>query len=126
MLKIASEYSLDAIRINESATTLSETEKRTGLARALTLAANCYVRADAAVTATGLFPTAIETTCVDPLTNINQQEAFRSYFDLCMKWDKRCVDAERLNLKGDQVLETLPDSWKAQPSIGSGLIFPFF
>lgn len=124
LLKLASEYSRNAIRIYESATTLSESEKRSGLARALALAANCYVRADSAVTAEGLFQTAIETTGVDPLTKITQREAFASYSDLCSKWDKRAVDAERLKLKGAQVNDTLPDGWKGQQGIVSGLIFP--
>jgi tetratricopeptide (TPR) repeat protein len=124
LLKLASEYSRNAIRIYESATTLSESEKRAGLARALALAANCYVRADSAVTAEGLFQTAIETTGVDPLTKISQREAFRSYSDLCLKWDKRAIDAERLKSKGVQVNDSLPDGWKDHQGIVSGLTFP--
>ena len=126
LLKLASEYSRNAIQVYESATTLSETEKRMGLGRALGLAANCYVRANAAVTAEGLFQTAIEATGVDPLTKLTQREAFRSYSDLCRQWDKRTVDAEKLNLKVVQVHDSLPDAWKSQPSIVSGLIFPAF
>jgi tetratricopeptide (TPR) repeat protein len=124
MLKLASEYSREALRIYETATTLTATETRAGLGRALSLAASCYVRADSAVTAEGLFQTAIETTGVDPLTKIVQRETFRSYSELCRKWDKRHVDAERLQERSKEINETLPDAWKDKPSIVGGLVFP--
>lgn len=124
MLKLASEYSREAIRIYETATTLTATEMKLGLGRALSLAACCYVRADSAVTAEGLFQTAIETTGVDPLTKLVQRETFRSYSQLCRKWDKRHVDAERLQERSNEINETLPDTWKDKPSIVGGLVFP--
>jgi tetratricopeptide (TPR) repeat protein len=124
MLKLASEYSREAIRIYETATTLTATETKVGLGRALGLAACCYVRADSAVTAEGLFQTAIETTGVDPLTKIVQRETFRRYAELCRKWDKRQADAEKLQERSNEINETLPDTWKDKLSIMGGLVFP--
>ena len=124
MLKLASEYSRDALKTYETGATLSETEKRNGLGLALGLVASCYVRADAAVTAEGLFQTAIDTSGVEPMTKIAQREAYRSYSALCAKWDNRQADTERLERKSVEISDTLADAWKDKPAIMSGLVFP--
>ena len=124
LLKIASDYSRSAIQIFESATTLAESERRAGLHRALGLAAKCYFRVDAAVTAEGLFKTAMETTKNDPLTKIAQRDIIQNYAELCRKWDKRAADADDLLSKSSEIEQSLTDPWRDKHGILSGIVFP--
>lgn len=123
MLQLASEYARDALSIYEKSKTLPESEKQAGLGRALSLVASCYVIADAAVTAEGLFQTAIDTKGVDPLTTIARREAYHNYSELCNKWDKRDADATRLGQQSAEINGSLSEGWKDKPAIVSGLLF---
>jgi tetratricopeptide (TPR) repeat protein len=124
MLKLASEYSREALGIYEKSTQLADMEKQGGLGRALNLVASCYVHADAAVTAEGLFQSAIDMPGVDPLTRIARREVYRSYAELCRKWDKRQADMERLDQQSVDINDSLASGWADKPAITSGLIFP--
>jgi tetratricopeptide (TPR) repeat protein len=101
-----------------------------GLRRVLTIVAECYHQAGGAVTAEGLFQSA-----TDLKSNKNKassgslsqqlelQEAYRGYSELCRKWDKRESDAKTLLEKAHKIDEALPNGWKGKAGIYSSLWF---
>jgi hypothetical protein len=94
------------------------------LGRALSLAASCYLRTGSAVTAEGLFQTAVEKAGgTDPLSKIAHHEAYQNYSELCRQWENRHSDSERLAKESQSIHDSLPEAWKNKPSIISGLSF---
>ena len=101
-----------------------------GLRRVLTIVAECYHQAGGAVTAEGLFQSATDSknnknkaSTVALSQQLELQEAYRGYSELCSKWDKREGDAKKLLEKAHKIDETLPSGWKGKAGIYSSLWF---
>jgi tetratricopeptide (TPR) repeat protein len=126
-LKLASQYSGEAITGFETLEKAAPDRTRAGLGRALYLAATCYHLAGEAVTAEGLFQTAIDHTkkcaATSPLSVLDCRDAYQSYAKLCKEWEKRERDSERLEEKAKEMDESLSEGWKRKAGIHSGLWF---
>jgi tetratricopeptide (TPR) repeat protein len=96
-----------------------------GLRRVLTIVATCYHQAGNAVTAEGLFQSATDKKkkATGTLSQLELQEAYRGYSELCSKWDKREGDAKKILEKSLKIEETLPNGWKGKAGIYSALWF---
>lgn len=125
-LSKASEYAKKALAAYDDTPGGKSAE---GLRRVLTIVAECYHQAGGAVTAEGLFQSAISITNKNKVTagtlsqQLELQEAYRGYSDLCSKWDKRQGDAKKLLEKAYKIDETLPKGWKGKAGIYSALWF---
>lgn len=126
-VKLASDYSSSALSFAEKLQNrVSDLEYHHALGRSLDLVACCYARVDSALTAEGLFQSAIdslEKASKDPLAKLSLRDAHNDYASLLRQWDKRSRDAEIQEEKGQVVNDTLPQAWKDKPSILSGLMF---
>jgi len=126
-LKLASEYSSNALSFAEKLKgEVSDQDYQGALGRSLRLVASCYARADSALTAEGLFQSAIdslEKASKDPMARLDLRDAHEHYAALLHQWDKRSRDAEIQEEKGRNVNELLPEGWKDKSSICSGLRF---
>jgi hypothetical protein len=100
-----------------------------GLRRVLTIVATCYHQAGGAVTAEGLFQSATDiknnkkATSIGTLSQLELQEAYRGYSDLCSKWEKRSGDSKKLLEKAQTIDNDLPIGWKGKAGIYSSLWF---
>jgi tetratricopeptide (TPR) repeat protein len=127
-LKLASEYSSTALSFAEKLQNqVSQRIYHHALGRSLRLVATCYARADSALTAEGLFQSAIDSlkiaSSIDPLACLDLRDALEDYATLLHQWDKRSGDAEKQQEKAQQVNKSLPGEWKDKSSICSGLVF---
>lgn len=127
-LKLASEYSSTALSFAEKLEAqVSPQEYHGALGRSLRLVASCYARADSALTAEGLFQSAIvsleKASCRDPLVCLDLRDAHDNYASLLSQWDKRSRDAEIQQERATAVNESLSEGWKDKSSICSGLTF---
>lgn len=128
-LKQASEYSSTALSFAEKLEhQVSRRKYHHALGRSLRLVASCYARADSALTAEGLFQSAIDSLKIasstgDPLTCLDLRDAHKDYATLLHQWDKRLGDAEKQKQEAHQVNKSLLGEWKDKPSICSGLVF---
>jgi tetratricopeptide (TPR) repeat protein len=113
------------------------------LCRVLTLIATCYHKTDAAVTAQGLFQSAIDSghalspasssssgsnnppsiAHMSPMALLDLREAYRRYAILCRDWEKREGEAERYEKQADAITAQLPPGWQDKSSIYSSLWF---
>ena len=91
--------------------------------RLLTLVATCYHRTHQAVTAEGLFQTAMDDTATDLLHRMNLRDAHRGYAKLCQEWEKRERDAETHTLKAEVIDQSLPEGWRGKSAIHAQLWF---
>mmetsp|Transcript_2474 Transcript_2474/g.3646 ORF Transcript_2474/g.3646 Transcript_2474/m.3646 type:complete len:464 (-) Transcript_2474:37-1428(-) len=127
-LKLASEYSREAMLIFEQKAidiNLTELERQNGLSRALTLVALCYVRANSAVMAEGLYQAAIDKyVSTDPFIKMAHRDSLSRYSDLCKKWEKREADARRLEQTSNEVNSSIPHNWRDKHGIMCGLTIP--
>ena len=115
-LKLASEYSGKALKINDEISNADQS-----LSRILCLVASCYARAGSAVTAEGLFQSAIDSCNTDsPVSNIDARSVMVNYSKLCDDWDKREADAEKYRLRAIESDDQLVDGWRGLASIYSG------
>ncbi|KAL3935315.1 MAG: hypothetical protein SGBAC_009143 [Bacillariaceae sp.] len=96
-----------------------------GMRRVLSTVADCYHQAGSAVTAEGLFQTAIDKKNViqHPSVLLELQDSYSSYAKLCENWDKREGDAKRLKDQATEIENRLPDGWKGKSGIYSSLWF---
>jgi hypothetical protein len=126
-LKLASEYSSTALSIAEKLEgKLCETDYRRALGRSLRLVASCYAQADSAVTAEGLFQSAIDSlkkASKNSLSQLDLRDTHDGYARLLHQWDKRSRDAENQEKNSANVNESLSQGWRDKSSICSGLDF---
>ena len=120
-LKKASDYASKALKVYDSDGTLG----KEGMCRILSIVASCYQEAENAVTAEGLFQSAINRKELPPgpLSLLCLKEAVLSYEKLCRNWDKREGDAKRLEAEAEEIDESLPDPWKGKSGIHGSLWF---
>jgi tetratricopeptide (TPR) repeat protein len=110
-LQKASDYAKKALSIYDANESRIGKE---GMVRVLTVVADCYVRADSAVTAEGLYQSAIDkTNNTSPLqSKLQKQQAFLQYSQLCQNWEKRCGDAKKLLETAKELEAALPSKWQ--------------
>jgi hypothetical protein len=104
-----------------------------GYPRTLTMMATCYHKSGGAVTAEGLFQTAIASAKIskpqkqqhhlDALTKVQHRDALQGYANLCNDWDRRESDAARLEAQASEMNDSLPGRWKCKSGIHSTLWF---
>jgi hypothetical protein len=111
-----------------------------GLPRVLTVTATCYQHADNAVTAEGLFQSAIadgggrrkaarggdsmqQGQPLGTLATLELREAYLRYADLCTQWDRREGDARKHLEKAAALDGTLPPGWRGKSGIHGSLWF---
>lgn len=96
-----------------------------GMRRVLSTVADCYHQAGSAVTAEGLFQTAIDRKNLPPHPSVllELQDSLKSYAKLCENWEKREGDAKRLQDQAMEIENQLPDGWKGKSGIYSSLWF---
>ena len=122
-LKIASENAKKALRLSEDEQGMDPREHQFLLGRSLSVVASCFVRADSAVIAEGLFQSSVDALKkgVGPLNQLALKETYQKYANLCYKWDKRKSDGEKLEQEHDNI--ELRNGWKGQQELLAGLIF---
>lgn len=101
------------------------TFNKEGFGRTLSLLGTCYHKSENAVTAQGLFQSAVD---YRPLHNnslqaLERRDALTRYANLCREWEKRQGDANRLQTQADMVDESLPDGWRGKSLIHGSLWF---
>lgn len=96
-----------------------------GMRRVLSTVADCYHQAGSAVTAEGIFQTAIDKKKVlqHPSVLLELQDSYLNYAKLCENWEKRQGDAKQLKEKAMEIENQLPDGWKGKSGIYSSLWF---
>jgi len=123
----ASEFASKALKLNDDNKDALGGFKDEGLRRTLTLLAICCHRSSSAVTAEGLFQSAVENDdkCAvsNPLSNLELRDAFVAYSELCRDWDRREHDADRLVQQASDVDGSLPPGWRGKSGIHSSLWF---
>ncbi len=120
-LKKASEYAkqgLDALGNDSS----FEDE---GIRRVLSIVAACYQQAGSAVTSEGLYQSATTRKRLPsgPLPMLELQDALLGHSKLCMDWDKREGDAQRLERESIEINDKLPEAWRGKSGIHASLWF---
>lgn len=120
-LSKASEYAKKALEVLDS----SGGGDKDGVRRVLTVVASCYQQAGHAVTAEGLFQSAVDRKDqpLSPLPLLELRESLSEYSKLCAQWDKRESDAARLQKDSESVDDLLPDSWRGKSGIHGSLWF---
>ena len=99
----------------------------TSLARVLGLLGSCYKMSGSAVTAEGLFQSAIDKFDESslngsyPLSVIDKHGILCRAANLYEDWEKRETDADILLMKASNVIASLPHSWQGVPEITSGI-----
>ena len=99
--------------------------RKTALGRTLGLVAQCYHKSGGAVTAEGLFQSALDDTrsAKSPLDKLIRRDVLTGYGELCNDWENREADGERWMKQAAQVDASLPASWLGKPGICSSLWF---
>jgi hypothetical protein len=117
-LKKASDYAKKALAAHTSG-------DEEGMRRVLSIVASCYHQAGSAVTAEGLFQSAIDRKNILPGINVllELQDAQLGYAGLCRQWEKREGDATRLEAEANELNDQLPNGWKGKSGIHSTLWF---
>jgi len=123
-VKQASEYARQSLKIYDAHNVAFP---MSGLNRTLSLVAQCYHQTGAAVTAEGLYQSAISmphtTTAGSPLDVLNRRDVYLAYAQLCADWEKRERDAEKYQAQASEVDASLPAGWKGKSGIHSTLWF---
>lgn len=120
-VKRASEFAGKALDIyDKKAGDLKE-----GFGRTLALVATCYHKSSSAVTAEGLFQSAVDSKLsrVTPSEKLELRDSYLAYSDLCRDWDRRAADADRLQNKASEIDATLPIGWQGKSGIHGSLWF---
>lgn len=139
LIQQASEYAKKALSIYNTNVSMKDID---GYHRTLTLIAQCYVHSGGAVTAEGLYQSAIidsnnntmsyyndpsnsnNKTMINPCYYIELRDAYISYSSLCNNWEKRESYSEQLNEYGNYLNTIiLPKSWQMKSSIHTSLYF---
>jgi len=112
-LQKASEYAKTALSFYDAESILG----KEGLSWVLHVVAACYHEAGSAVTAEGLFQSAIQDGMPnDPLSRLQLKDALLKYSKLCAQWDKREKDAKKLEQQAQDVEASLPPNWQGKSS----------
>eukprot|EP00978_Attheya_sp_CCMP212_P010175 scaffold24444_cov48-Attheya_sp.AAC.1 len=104
-------------------------QQQQAMRRALGLVAECYARAGSAVTAEGLFQSAVERVLpglnerAPPHAIIDARNVHMAYSQLCDNWDKRQGDAAVHKQTAKALENELGLYWKSQSGLVSGLWF---
>mmetsp|Transcript_28422 Transcript_28422/g.42159 ORF Transcript_28422/g.42159 Transcript_28422/m.42159 type:complete len:467 (-) Transcript_28422:75-1475(-) len=116
-LKLASEYAGLALKINDDIENVDE-----NLGRILCLVASCYARAGSAVTAEGLFQSAMDILKPSPNLSktIDARSALLYYSKLCRNWEKRGADASKYEKLALEMDDSLAEQWRGASSLYSG------
>ena len=129
-LKKASGYAKDALAIYDADAADGEGNcilpGKEGMCRTLSVIASCYQQAGSAVTAEGLFQSAIDKNRklpAGPLPLLELRDACTWYADLCRQWDKREKDAKKLEIRVAEIDNSLDEAWKGKPGILAGSWF---
>lgn len=117
----ASEFASDALAVYDNMK--GDTSNKEGLCRTLSLLASCYHTSGGAVTAQGLFQSAIDRPTSSPLQTIERHDAFVGYAYLCRGWEKRECDADKLQQKADDLIASLPEGWRGKSAIHGSIWF---
>lgn len=120
-LSKASDYAKKALAVYDADNPLG----KEGLSRVLSIVASCYHQAENAVTAEGLFQSAIDGKGRPPgtLNSLQLRDAYLGYADLCKQWDRRDSDAQKLQEKAAAIEAALPPGWKGKSGIHGSLWF---
>jgi len=110
----ASEYAKTALTFYDAEGIIG----KEGLSWVLTVVASCYHQAGSAVTAEGLFQSAINKNEVssDSLSLLQLRYAHKEYAKLCMQWENREKDAENLTKEANNIEASLPLNWQGKSS----------
>eukprot|EP00536_Pseudo-nitzschia_multiseries_P018053 jgi/Psemu1/227639/e_gw1.2093.1.1 len=128
----ASEYAKKALAFYDADSVIGTTTNNNneGLSWVLSVVASCYHQAGGAVTAEGLFQSAISNNnhksnsknsnngppFADPLTRLQLRDAYLEYARLCTQWEKRETDAQNLRDEAEAVESSLPPAWRGKSS----------
>lgn len=96
-----------------------------GLRRVLSVVAACYQQAGSAITSEGLLQSATNRKKMpsSPLPLLELQDALLGYSKLCLDWEKRESDSERLKRESLDIDDKLPQGWRGKSGIHSSLWF---
>jgi hypothetical protein len=97
-----------------------------GLSHVLSVVASCYFHAESAVTAEGLFQSAIDRKgdlLGGTLRMLQLKEAYLQYSELCKNWEKREGDANRLVGESEIIDASLPQNWRGKSGMYGNLWF---
>jgi hypothetical protein len=121
-LSKASDYARKALAVHDAAASSLGNE---GMCRVLSIVASCYHQAGNAVTAEGLYQSAVDRKKLPagPLPLLELRDTCLAYAELCKQWEKRESDAKRLVKEGDEINASLPDAWKGKSGIHASLWF---
>ena len=134
-LKIASENASKSLRlldgiIEQSSPPSDDAREalRTLSGRSLRLVADCYARGGSAVTAEGLYQSALDLLNDDkndthggPLALLERREVYNSYATLCANWEKRSRDSDNMKEKAQKLEGQIGGCWQMKPYAYSGL-----
>jgi hypothetical protein len=123
-LSRASELASSALKIYDH----PDNPIKEGLGRTLGLVATCYHRAGQAVTAEGLFQSAISSSFdkhhdANPLAKLETIGTLQAYADLLRDWDRREGDAQKYEAQAAELHASLPNGWQGKSGIYSALWF---
>lgn len=122
-LSKASDYAKKALAVFDDPNAALGKE---GLPHVLAVVASCYFQADSAVTAEGLFQSAIDRKGSDAagtLKLLQLKEAYLQYSGLCQQWEKRDGDAKRLAEESQTIDRSLPPGWQGKSGMHGNLWF---
>ena len=110
----ASEYAKTALSFYDAESIIG----KEGLCWVLSIVGSCYHKAGSAVTAEGLFQSAINKNGLpnDTLTMLQLRDACNQYAKLCKQWENREKDAENLIKDAEEIEASLPDNWQGKSS----------
>jgi hypothetical protein len=117
----ASTFAGDSLKVYDE----MDHEKQ-GLGRALALVASCLHKSGSAVTAEGLFLSAIsedDTMNSSTLQKVQLRDSYRALVDLYRDWEKRDGDAKHYDDKASVLSASLPPAWQGKIGIHSTLCF---
>jgi len=126
-LKIASDYAGKALKIHDDARNKIGEEDiwvNESMGRTLNLVASCYERAGSAVTAEGLFQSAMgeASGSNNPLGIIDERTALANYSRLCSNWENRSSDSKMNQDRALELDDSLAPLWIGKSSLYSGLL----
>ena len=110
----------------ESASSSSLLWWKESLGRSLSIAAECYLAREQAVTAEGLLQSAVSSSSVDeclPMHRLELRNSYRVYASLCRQWEKRESEGDKLEKKANDLDISLPNGWRGKSGIASSMWF---
>ena len=120
-LSKASDYAKKSLEFYDAESIIGKEQ----LSWVLSVVASCYHQADSAVTAEGLFKSAINKKNIPPgtLTSLQLRDAYHGYSNLCKQWDNRDKDAQQLKEEAEIIESKLPPNWHGKSGIHGSLWF---